>query len=237
MARSSGSASSALRHLAFLRAWGASTTYPLLLHLYARSTQGVPPGAGRVVPGSHRIVHRPPLPLGGPHNVLNRLFIAADRRVHPRRPGRRSASPRAVTRRAMDRQTSWPGRHRHRALLLAWPRPTAALGSATPGIAPAGRGRSRLRQRQPLDRAHHAPDTQPGMEAELSKNGHDPQESSNGSDTRSATSRSPPGTPSSPTSCSSARRRSSATPNSSSTSQPRTPPAGVSSRSLNAQVR
>ena len=66
----------ALRHLAFLRAWGAGTTYPLLLHVYAEvdAGQATHEQAESCLEAIESFIVRRYL-TAVPTNVLNRLFI------------------------------------------------------------------------------------------------------------------------------------------------------------------
>lgn len=66
----------ALRHLAFLRAWGAGTTYPLLLHIYSEVDAGraTPAQAESCLGAIESFIVRRYL-AAVPTNVLNRLFI------------------------------------------------------------------------------------------------------------------------------------------------------------------
>ncbi|PVB05046.1 DUF262 domain-containing protein [Mycobacteroides abscessus] len=67
----------ALRHLAFLRGWGASTTYPLLLHIYGEVDAGraTPTQAESCLEALESFIVRRYL-SAIPTNVLNRLFTA-----------------------------------------------------------------------------------------------------------------------------------------------------------------
>ena len=66
----------ALRHLAFLRSWGASTTYPLLLHLYSEVDAGraTHEQVESCLEAIESFIVRRYL-AAVPTNVLNRLFI------------------------------------------------------------------------------------------------------------------------------------------------------------------
>jgi alkylated DNA nucleotide flippase Atl1 len=67
----------ALRHLSFLRSWGAGTTYPLLLHLYGEVDAGraSPEQVEDCLEAIESFIVRRYL-AAVPTNVLNRLFIA-----------------------------------------------------------------------------------------------------------------------------------------------------------------
>lgn len=71
-----GISSTALRHLTFLRGWGASTTYPLLLHLCARMDAGTATSEqlDSCLEALESFIARRYL-AAIPTNVLNRLFI------------------------------------------------------------------------------------------------------------------------------------------------------------------
>lgn len=72
-----GLSKKALRHLAFLRSWGAGTTYPLLLHIYSEMDAGRASSAQAescLEAIESFIVRRYVVDV--PTNVLNRLFIA-----------------------------------------------------------------------------------------------------------------------------------------------------------------
>ncbi len=93
----------ALRHLAFLRAWGASTTYPLLLHIYAEV------GVGRATHEQAQccleaiesfLVRR--YVTAVPTNVLNRLFIQIISALPPGEPVD------VALRRELSRDGHWP---------------------------------------------------------------------------------------------------------------------------------
>jgi alkylated DNA nucleotide flippase Atl1 len=75
-ASSLGVTKSALRHLQFLRTWGASTTYPLLLHIYAEvdARRATPAQAESCLEALVSFIVRRYL-AAVPTNVLNRLFI------------------------------------------------------------------------------------------------------------------------------------------------------------------
>lgn len=75
-ARQLGLGKSALRYLAFLRAWGAGTTYPLLLHIYSEVDAGraTHEQAESCLEAIESFVVRRYL-SALPTNVLNRLFI------------------------------------------------------------------------------------------------------------------------------------------------------------------
>lgn len=68
----------ALSHLVFLRGWGASTTYPLLLHIYAQVDAGraTPKQAASCLEAIESFLVRRYL-VATPTNVLNRLFTTA----------------------------------------------------------------------------------------------------------------------------------------------------------------
>ena len=71
-----GLSKKALRHLSFLRGWGASTTYPLLLHIYATIDAGkaTHQQAESCLEAIESFIVRRYL-AALPTNVLNRLFI------------------------------------------------------------------------------------------------------------------------------------------------------------------
>jgi len=75
-AESIGLSKRALRHLAFLRTWGAGTTYPLLLHLYSEVDAGraTHEQAESCLEALESFIVRRYL-VAVPTNVLNRLFI------------------------------------------------------------------------------------------------------------------------------------------------------------------
>jgi alkylated DNA nucleotide flippase Atl1 len=75
-ASSLGLSRRALRHLAFLRTWGASTTYPLLLHVYGELDAGrvTHEQAESCLEALESFIVRRYL-AAVPTNVLNRLFI------------------------------------------------------------------------------------------------------------------------------------------------------------------
>lgn len=93
----------ALRHLAFLRAWGASTCYPLLLHLYDRVDAGSATDAQveSCLEAIESFIVRRYL-AAVPTNVLNRLFIQLIGVVPEREPID------VAVRRELSRDGRWP---------------------------------------------------------------------------------------------------------------------------------
>jgi alkylated DNA nucleotide flippase Atl1 len=79
-----GVSKKALRHLVFLRGWGASTTYPLLLHIYAEVDAGraTHVQAESCLEAIESFLVRRYL-AAVPTNVLNRLFIATIGALRP----------------------------------------------------------------------------------------------------------------------------------------------------------
>lgn len=103
MASALGLSKKALRHLSFLRGWGASTTYPLLLHIYAevdagRATHAQAESCLEAVESF--IVRRYLAAI--PTNVLNRLFIATIGNLPVGEPIDRAL------RRELSRDGRWP---------------------------------------------------------------------------------------------------------------------------------
>lgn len=104
-----GLSKKALRHLAFLRGWGASTTYPLLLHLYAEVDSGraTHAQAESCLEAIESFVVRRYL-SAVPTNVLNRLFIATIGALPAGEPIN------TALRRELSRDGRWPNNDRVR---------------------------------------------------------------------------------------------------------------------------
>jgi alkylated DNA nucleotide flippase Atl1 len=93
----------ALRHLAFLRAWGAGTTYPLLLHLYGEvdAEHATEKQAESCLEAIESFIVRRYL-AAVPTNVLNRLFIQLIGALPPGEPID------IALRRELSRDGRWP---------------------------------------------------------------------------------------------------------------------------------
>lgn len=104
-----GITTEALRHLAFLKGWGASTTYPLLLHLYARvdASGATPEQAERCLEAIESFLVRRYL-VDTPTNVLNRLFTTAIGNLPQGEPID------TALRRELSRDKRWPDDNRVR---------------------------------------------------------------------------------------------------------------------------
>jgi alkylated DNA nucleotide flippase Atl1 len=98
-----GLSKKALSHLAFLRGWGASTTYPLLLHIYAEVDAGRAANeqAETCLEAIESFIVRRYL-VDVPTNVLNRLFTAAIGNLRPGEPID------TALRRELSRDKRWP---------------------------------------------------------------------------------------------------------------------------------
>ena len=172
-----GLSSRALRHLAFLRAWGASTTYPLLLHLYSEVDAGraTHEQAEACLEATESFIVRRYL-AAVPTNVLNRLFIQLVKALPAGQPID------VALRRELSRDGRWPDDEQLRE------------GVATVHYYSHGRAHqqrlvlqrleSHLRAEVDVDFdsanlsiEHIMPQTLgPEWKAELSQDGHDPQE-------------------------------------------------------------
>jgi alkylated DNA nucleotide flippase Atl1 len=99
----------ALRHHAFLKGWGASTAYPLLLHIYAEVDAGraTHTQAESCLEAIESFIVRRYL-TDVPTNVLNRLFIAAIGALPPGEPID------TALRRELSRDRRWPDDERVR---------------------------------------------------------------------------------------------------------------------------
>jgi alkylated DNA nucleotide flippase Atl1 len=104
-----GLSKKALSHLGFLRGWGASTTYPLLLHIYAEvdATRATDEQAESCLEAIESFIVRRYL-VDVPTNVLNRLFIAVIGNLPPGEPID------VALRRELSRDKRWPDDHRVR---------------------------------------------------------------------------------------------------------------------------
>ena len=93
----------ALRHLAFLKGWGASTTYPLLLHIYAEVDAGraTHEQAQSCLEAVESFIVRRYL-AAVPTNSLSRLFVAAIGALKPGEPID------TALRRELSRDGRWP---------------------------------------------------------------------------------------------------------------------------------
>lgn len=98
-----GLSRTALRHLSFLRAWGASTTYPFLVFLYAEIDAGraTHEQAESCLEALESFIVRRYL-AAVPTNVLNRLFIQLINALPPGEPIDRTL------RRELSRDGRWP---------------------------------------------------------------------------------------------------------------------------------
>jgi alkylated DNA nucleotide flippase Atl1 len=98
-----GLSKKALSHLAFLRGWGASTAYPLLLQIYAEVDAGRATGeqAESCLEAIESFIVRRYL-VDVPTNVLNRLFIAVIGNLPPGEPIE------VALRRELSRDKRWP---------------------------------------------------------------------------------------------------------------------------------
>lgn len=167
----------ALRHLSFLRAWGASTTYPLLLHLYSEVDAGrstVDQVESCLEALESFIVRRHLAAV--PTNVLNKLFIQLIKAL----PAEEQVDH--ALRRELSRDGRWPDDQRVRdgVATVAY----YSHGRAHQQRLVLQRLESRLRAEIELDFdsanlsiEHIMPQTlSPEWKAQLTEDGHDPQE-------------------------------------------------------------
>ena len=172
-----GLSSRALRHLAFLRAWGASTAYPLLLHLYNEvdASHATHQQAESCLEAIESFIVRRYL-AAVPTNVLNRLFIQLINALPPGEPID------VALRRELSRDDRWPDDDQVREGVATVH--YFAHGRAHQQRLVLQRLESHLRAEVDLDFdsanlsiEHIMPQTlSPEWKEQLSDNGHDPQE-------------------------------------------------------------
>jgi alkylated DNA nucleotide flippase Atl1 len=176
-AASLGLSRRALRHLAFLRTWGASTTYPLLLYIYSEVDVGraTHEQAESCLEALESFIVRRYL-VAVPTNVLNRLFIQLASALP-------AGEPIDVTlRRELSRDERWPDDEQMREGIATVP--YYSHGRAHQQRLVLQRLESHLRAEIDVDFdsanlsiEHIMPQTLSAeWKAELSKNGHNPQE-------------------------------------------------------------
>jgi hypothetical protein len=176
-AESLGLSRRALRHLAFLRTWGAGTTYPLLLHLYSEVDAGrvTLEQAESCLEALESFIVRRYL-VAVPTNVLNRLFIQLTGALPAGEPID------VALRRELSRDGRWPDDEQVRDGIATVP--YYSHGRAHQQRLVLQRLESHLRAEVDIDFdsanlsiEHIMPQTlSPEWKAELSESGHDPQE-------------------------------------------------------------
>jgi alkylated DNA nucleotide flippase Atl1 len=172
-----GLSGQALRHLRFLRAWGAGTTYPLLLHLFEQVDAGRATNeqVDRCLEAIESFIVRRYL-AAVPTNVLNRLFIQVI-----------GALPRGepvdeALRRELSRDGRWPNNERVREGIATVPYYSHGRAHQQRIVLQCLESHLRAEIDLDFDSAdlsieHIMPQTlSPEWKAELVESGHDPQE-------------------------------------------------------------